>query len=221
MKDSAKISDEHISYIRAIAHNIKKTTRVPDGAATLDDLIAYGAIGYLQARDRYDGRDGVEFMTFATYRIRGAMFDGLRAHGWVPRGMFAEKAVFVLVCEPLDPVLLLHPDPKGKAEDDQLDDLEFDEIARTMHRAIRRLPKKERELIRRYYFGDLSLDSVGKSIGLSKSWTSRLHDRTIEKLRRLYLTVQAELEDNSVSLEEETFSETVEGLEALLKRLEE
>jgi RNA polymerase sigma factor for flagellar operon FliA len=44
----------------------------------LDDLAAVGAIGLLEAFDRFDPARGIQFTTFAEYRIRGAMYDALR-----------------------------------------------------------------------------------------------------------------------------------------------
>lgn len=44
----------------------------------VDDLAAVGAIGLLEAFDRFDGSRGIQFATFAEYRIRGAMYDALR-----------------------------------------------------------------------------------------------------------------------------------------------
>lgn len=51
-----------------------------DAAVTLDDLAAFGAIGLLEAFDRFDARRGIQFGTYAEYRIRGAIFDALRTH---------------------------------------------------------------------------------------------------------------------------------------------
>lgn len=44
----------------------------------LDDLAAVGAIGLLEAFDRFEPSRGIQFTTFAEYRIRGAMYDALR-----------------------------------------------------------------------------------------------------------------------------------------------
>ncbi|MEE2751906.1 MAG: FliA/WhiG family RNA polymerase sigma factor [Myxococcota bacterium] len=43
-----------------------------------EDLVSYGAIGLLEAFDRFDDARGIQFSTFAEYRIRGAMLDALR-----------------------------------------------------------------------------------------------------------------------------------------------
>lgn len=50
----------------------------PDCGLTMEDLAAYGAIGLLEAFDRFDSERKIQFSTFAEYRIRGAMMDALR-----------------------------------------------------------------------------------------------------------------------------------------------
>ena len=54
-----------------------------------DDLVGFGMQGLLEAAQRFDDRHGVAFTTFAYYRVRGAMFDGLRSMGWLPRSEYA------------------------------------------------------------------------------------------------------------------------------------
>jgi RNA polymerase sigma factor for flagellar operon FliA len=50
---------------------------------------------------------------------------------------------------------------------------------------IKKLNDQERQLLEMYYYKEMSLQEVGEKLGLSKSWTSRLHARVIEKLHRL------------------------------------
>lgn len=50
-----------------------------------DELLGYGMIGLLEAADRYDSRRSVSFTTFSYYRIKGAVFDGLRQMGILTR----------------------------------------------------------------------------------------------------------------------------------------
>ncbi len=60
--------------------------RLPPGASLLaEDLASFGAIGLLEAFDRYDESRGIRFSTFAEYRIRGAMLDALRTTDPFPR----------------------------------------------------------------------------------------------------------------------------------------
>lgn len=50
-----------------------------------EDLVGYGLVGLLQAIDRYDVSKGVLFETYGLRRINGAILDGLRVMGWLPR----------------------------------------------------------------------------------------------------------------------------------------
>jgi RNA polymerase sigma factor FliA len=51
----------------------------------VDDLIQVGLIGLTEALSRFEATQGVQFETFATQRIRGAMLDELREYDWVSR----------------------------------------------------------------------------------------------------------------------------------------
>jgi RNA polymerase sigma factor for flagellar operon FliA len=81
-----QLVEQHLSLVRAIARKVKKTLGV---RIDYDDLVAYGSKGLVEAAERYDARPGVAFTTFAYYRIRGAMFDGLRTMGWYSRADYA------------------------------------------------------------------------------------------------------------------------------------
>jgi RNA polymerase sigma factor for flagellar operon FliA len=77
-----ELIEQYTPFVRSIAAKIKKGL-----AKTIefDDLIAYGMTGLLEAAERYDPKMGANFMTFSYYRIRGAIYDGLRGMGWVSR----------------------------------------------------------------------------------------------------------------------------------------
>ncbi|MBI4214338.1 MAG: FliA/WhiG family RNA polymerase sigma factor [Chloroflexi bacterium] len=51
-----------------------------------DDLVGYGAVGLLEAIDRFDPALGIKFETFARKRIRGAALDAVRAQSALSRG---------------------------------------------------------------------------------------------------------------------------------------
>lgn len=50
----------------------------PDASTTVDDLASVGAMGLLEAFERFEAKRAIRFSTFAEYRIRGAMYDLLR-----------------------------------------------------------------------------------------------------------------------------------------------
>jgi RNA polymerase sigma factor FliA len=84
--EKKELVERHLSLVQAIARKLKKTL---GARIDYDDLVAYGSKGLVEAADRYDARPGVAFTTFAYYRIRGAMFDGLRTMGWYSRADYA------------------------------------------------------------------------------------------------------------------------------------
>jgi RNA polymerase sigma factor for flagellar operon FliA len=183
-----------------------------------DDLVGFGMQGLLEAAQRYDDRHGVAFTTFAYYRVRGAMFDGLRSMGWLPRSEYArvrfeEKANSYIQSQaerPAEPgsqnqveervkdlasalggIAAVFVTMLDQRDEQQLPDerppppelIERQQMARRVRRVMQRLPDKERFLIEQYYYHDQTLEQVGASMGLSKSWTSRLHARALALLR--------------------------------------
>jgi RNA polymerase sigma factor for flagellar operon FliA len=73
---------EHLPQVRLIARRIHE--RLPD-SVNLDDLISTGAVGLISAIDRFDPSLNVKLKTYAEYKIRGAILDGLRGLDWAPR----------------------------------------------------------------------------------------------------------------------------------------
>lgn len=55
------------------------------GNVDRDDLISFGRFGLLDALSKFDHTRGLQFETYAMWRIRGAMIDGLRESDWIPR----------------------------------------------------------------------------------------------------------------------------------------
>jgi len=73
---------QHVPLVRRIAHHM--IAKLPPNVE-LDDLIQVGMIGLAEALSRYEAAQGVQFETFATQRIRGAMLDELREGDWMSR----------------------------------------------------------------------------------------------------------------------------------------
>ena len=69
--------------VRRLAHHMM--AKLP-ASVEVDDLIQVGLIGLSEALTRFEASQGVQFETFATQRIRGAMLDELRENDWMSRG---------------------------------------------------------------------------------------------------------------------------------------
>lgn len=73
---------QHVPLVRRLAHHM--IAKLPPNVE-VDDLIQVGMIGLTEALSRYEVAQGVQFETFATQRIRGAMLDELREGDWMSR----------------------------------------------------------------------------------------------------------------------------------------
>ncbi|MEM7678954.1 MAG: sigma-70 family RNA polymerase sigma factor, partial [Myxococcota bacterium] len=215
-----ELAQKYTPYVRSIAGKIKKTLSKD---IEFDDLVSYGMLGLFEAADRFDAKYGANFMTFAYYRIRGAIYDGLRGMGWVSRTeyqryRFEQHAnaflnnvheqnisiptaikrtdddevgelanvveglvtIYVTALDAMEGFQI--KDDRGPAIDESL---EIQQARELVSKALEKLGGQERQLLDLYYYRELSLEEVGKHLGLSKSWTSRLHTRAVQKMGRL------------------------------------
>ncbi len=79
-----ELLEEYLPLVRYHADQLMR--RTPD-SIELDDLIDAGVLGLLDGAQRYDHSRDIQFKTFVSYRVRGAMIDYLRAFDWMPRGL--------------------------------------------------------------------------------------------------------------------------------------
>jgi RNA polymerase sigma factor for flagellar operon FliA len=188
---------------------------------SLDDLRSFGREGLLQAARSFDASRGVPFRRWANVRIRGAMIDGLRQWGNLPRRLYRELRALEAadhVLETYDEEDAANPATTPEAADARLtsylagmataiavgtlvaapresvsaerhevspeDLLAEAELLARVKQIVTSLPTQERTLVERHYFGGDTLDEAAASLGLSKSWGSRLHARAIEAISR-------------------------------------
>jgi RNA polymerase sigma factor FliA len=81
--DANAMLKQYSPLVRRLAHQM--IAKLPANVE-IDDLIQVGMIGLSDALTRFDSAQGVQFETFATQRIRGAMLDELRGSDWMSRG---------------------------------------------------------------------------------------------------------------------------------------
>jgi RNA polymerase sigma factor for flagellar operon FliA len=81
--DRNALIKQYQPLVRRLAHHMM--AKLPP-SVEVDDLIQVGLMGLADALTRYEASQGVQFETFATQRIRGAMLDELRENDWMSRG---------------------------------------------------------------------------------------------------------------------------------------
>ena len=80
-----------LKYARLVKYVVNRMLISIPPCLEKDDLISAGTIGLLEAIDKYNSQKGINFETYAIYRIRGAILDELRSVNWAPRTV-QEKA---------------------------------------------------------------------------------------------------------------------------------
>ena len=78
--------EQHLHLVHSIADGLKHRL-----GKTMEpgDIVGYGTQGLIEAAKKFDPKQGTAFKTFAYYRIRGAIFDGMRVMGWYSRADYA------------------------------------------------------------------------------------------------------------------------------------
>lgn len=77
-----QIVSEYLPYVNRIVNRI--ATHLPP-TVEIDDLVNVGIIGLIQAIERYDTNRDNKFMTYAVFRIKGAVLSELRSRDFLGR----------------------------------------------------------------------------------------------------------------------------------------
>lgn len=113
--------EKYHGFVRSIALQLKSRLAV---RVELDELIQDGRIGLLEAADRFDSKQGVSFKTFAYYRIRGAMYDGLRKMEVIRRKRNSDLQFEIAATEFLrDEAVRMSPEPRPKSLKDDINEV--------------------------------------------------------------------------------------------------
>ena len=190
----------HQGLVRAIAW--KTHQRVPHHVE-LDDLIAYGQIGLLEAITAFDAERSRKFTTFAWHRIRGAILDGLGTMSWFNRAKFERSeyeqpvASAPATAPATDSTTAAPVSARGRRptrsgledvavmsrEPDAGDDVLKREMIAFLRDLVGALPEKEAGLRRGVFFEGRTLTEAARRVGISTAWASRLQTRTLADLR--------------------------------------
>jgi RNA polymerase sigma factor for flagellar operon FliA len=79
------MSEMIVQYLPLVHQIVNRVAKGLPAHIPREDLVSMGTMGLLDAIERFESDKGVKFETYATWRIRGAVLDGLREMDWVPR----------------------------------------------------------------------------------------------------------------------------------------
>ncbi len=81
-----------------------------------DDLVSLGMMGLFDALNKFDINRDLKFDTYASFRVRGAIIDGLRKEDWLPRSAREKAKKLEVQVEYLEQKLMRHATPEELAE---------------------------------------------------------------------------------------------------------
>lgn len=210
--DAARLAELNLSYAHAIAAEVSR--KLPH-VLERKEIQGWAELGLVEAAQSFDPLRGIQFKTFAYYRIKGAIFDGLRKMGWPSKAQYQRLRFEMAANEYMKDAASIAP-PAASGEQ-QLQDLQNltanvmscymlsleampqepvdqsqvsaedkvvrDQQQKNLRLSLSQLPERNRKVLELLYFQDLTLEEIGKRLGLSKSWVCRLHAKSLELLR--------------------------------------
>jgi RNA polymerase sigma factor for flagellar operon FliA len=72
-------------YLPIVRYTAERLASTLPQSVELDDLMSSGLFGLFEAIKSFDLSRKIKFKTYASWRVRGAILDDLRANDWVPR----------------------------------------------------------------------------------------------------------------------------------------
>ncbi|MBA9024844.1 MULTISPECIES: FliA/WhiG family RNA polymerase sigma factor [Bacillaceae] len=89
-------------YIPLVSFHVQRISVNLPKSVSRDDVRSLGMMGLFDALERFDPNRDLKFDTYASFRIRGAILDGLRKEDWLPRSVREKTKKIEVVVEKLE-----------------------------------------------------------------------------------------------------------------------
>lgn len=103
-------------YQPLVYYHVQRIGASVPKSVSRNDLISHGMIGLYDALNKFDIKRDLKFDTYASFRIRGAILDGLRKEDWLPRAARERAKKMEMQIEKLEQKLMRHATPEEVAE---------------------------------------------------------------------------------------------------------
>lgn len=167
--------------LRLVAHIVKKYI---GSGRDMDELIAIGIVGLVKAVNTYSIDKGSRLGTYAARCIDNELLMLLRTE----RKLNREISLYEPIGTDKEGNEISFIDVVEDPSDNVLDVMMLDERIRKMYAAIEdALTEREREIIYKRYgllgFDEVTQKEIGNSLGISRSYVSRIEKKALHKLR--------------------------------------
>lgn len=117
-------------YMPLVSYHVQRVSVGLPKSVCRDELRSFGLMGLLDALEKFDPDRDLKFDTYASFRVRGAIIDGLRKEDWLPRSTREKAKKVEAAMEKLEQRHLRNATTKEIAEELELDE---SEVHKTMN----------------------------------------------------------------------------------------
>ncbi|PRO65206.1 FliA/WhiG family RNA polymerase sigma factor [Alkalicoccus urumqiensis] len=128
-------ADELIrAYLPLVEYHVQRVRAALPKNVRTEELHSHGMTGLYDALQKFDAERDLKFDTYASFRIRGAIMDGLRREDWLPRGVREKTKKLERASEKLEQKLGREPSAAEIAEELSLTETEvFETMKDSFH----------------------------------------------------------------------------------------
>jgi RNA polymerase sigma factor for flagellar operon FliA len=186
----------YMPWAAAVGRNVYR--RISVYSLDCADFVQNAELGMLDAMTRFDPERGIDFRAFARPRVRGAVFNGLRAllsERGAPNeeSRFGERlSHFHHDDDAFDGVVnaiiglgigYLLDHAAGERGDDAYAYVKRSQIDTRLSAAVNRLPERLRRIVVAHYFEHVPFTAIAEDMQLTKGRVSQLHHEALTRLR--------------------------------------
>lgn len=203
----------HLPLVRMLAARLYRLRW--DNSVRFDEYCQMGAVGLLEAANRYDPARGAQFATYATWRITGAILNGLeqstehQQQAGARRRAIQERSASLAEApaaggDTLEAALAriseaaiglavgfmldgtgMYSEGNEVTRRDGYASLAMRQLLQRLRDAVRDLPEPERGIVEGHYFQQRPFVDIAAGLALTKGRVSQLHKRAMQRLREM------------------------------------
>jgi RNA polymerase sigma factor FliA len=209
IKARNKLVERYLPFAQQIATYL--FARRPDNDVEFADYMQYASIGLIEAIDRYETTKGAMFKTFAGYRIKGAILNGVKS-ATERRHQYSsirqqkkdriesltngekDQSKSHLFSEMLELTVglalgfILENSSKEQYDEKSCDNdpyrgHAYRQACEKLELAVAKLDERDRHIIQYHYYHHISFESLADLYGVSKGRISQLHKQALLRVR--------------------------------------
>lgn len=164
-----ELISQHISLVHRLA-KLHKSKILYLSQVTLDDLIAAGNLGLVEAAENYNEEMGCSFAAFAQKRIFGEMCNEIGRHSHGPKG-----GSFVVYAS-IETTEFSHP-----SYEEDFEETIFETVSKV-------LTKREAAVVWWYFVDEMTYKQIGEKIGVRESRVCQILSDALSRLHKVYVS---------------------------------